>query len=134
MANVTEKSVMRMKLTAALPSHARTEVSVRDIGLTVDEPRERGGTNAGPSPTETLLAALLSCTNVIAHKVAEKNGLELKSLGLRLEAEFNFRGALLKEEVAVTRRLGSPRVKPHPPASRIPEKSLALRSLARAQA
>lgn len=101
MANITEKSMMRMKLAAAAPSDARTDVSVRDVGLTIDEPRERGGTNAGPSPVETMLAALLGCTNVITHKVAEKNGVELKSMRLRLEAEFDFRGARLKEEIAV---------------------------------
>jgi len=101
MVTVRQKQVVTMKLGADAVSHSRTDVKVRDVGAIIDEPAERGGTNKGPSPTETLMASLLACTNVITHKVAEKNGVHIDAMSLRLEAQFDRRGVTLQEEVAV---------------------------------
>jgi putative redox protein len=101
MVTIRQKQEITMKLAAEAVSHSRTDVKVRDVGTTVDEPVERGGTNKGPSPTETLMASLLACTNVITHKVAEKNGVHLDGMSIRLEAQFDRRGVTLQEEVAV---------------------------------
>jgi uncharacterized OsmC-like protein len=101
MVTVREKTTITMRLAAEAPSHSRTDVKVRDVGMTIDEPVERGGTNMGLSPTETLMAALLGCTNVIAQKVAERNGVHFARMALRLEAQFDRRGVTLQEEVAV---------------------------------
>jgi uncharacterized OsmC-like protein len=98
---VKEKTQVRMKLAGAGVSHARTDVAVRDVKVTIDEPVERGGTNLGLSPTETLMAALIGCTNVITHKIAHKNGVDLKALSVRLEADFDRRGVTLQEEVEI---------------------------------
>ncbi len=101
MVEVKPKLQVRMKLAGECPSHSRTDVTVRDVKVTVDEPVERGGTNQGPSPTETLMASLIACTNVITHKVAEKNGVHLHAMRVRLEADFDRRGVTLQEEVDV---------------------------------
>lgn len=103
MATVTPKAktVVTMKLSGNCPSHSRTDVSVRDVKTTIDEPTERGGTNQGLTPTETLMASLIGCTNVITHKVAEKNGVDIDSLSVTLEAQFDRRGVTLAEEVNV---------------------------------
>lgn len=61
----------------------------------------RGGTDQGPTPIETMLAALLGCTNVILNRVAEKHDLTIKDLSLLAEASFDRRGVMLQEEVAV---------------------------------
>lgn len=90
-----------MRLNAARPSHSRSDVTVRDLRSTIDEPVERGGTNQGLTPTETLMASLLAFTNVIAHKVAEKNGVQIDSMSLRLEAQMDRRGVTLMEEIDV---------------------------------
>ncbi len=37
---------------------SRTDVRLRDFTFVIDEPPERGGTNAGPSPLEYVAAAL----------------------------------------------------------------------------
>jgi uncharacterized OsmC-like protein len=95
------KTVVTMKLGGNCPSHSRTDVSVRDVKTTIDEPAERGGTNQGLTPTETLMASLIGCTNVITHKVAEKNGVDIDSLSVKLEAQFDRRGVTLAEEVNV---------------------------------
>ena len=98
---VREKTQVRMKLEGRAISHARTDVSVRDVRTVIDEPLERGGTNQGLSPTETLMAALIGCTSVIGHKVAHRLGIELQAMSIRLEADFDRRGVTLQEEVAV---------------------------------
>ena len=101
MVTVTPKTVVTMRLNGSCASHSRTDVSVRDVRTTIDEPTERGGTNQGLSPTETLMASLLGCTNVITHKVAQRNGVHIQSMNLRLEAQFDRRGVQLMEEVDV---------------------------------
>lgn len=101
MVTVREKTTVTMRMGADAASHSRTDVKARDQSMIIDEPAERGGTNKGPTPTETLMASLLGCTNVIAHKVADRNGVHFSKMALRLEAEFDRRGVTLQEEVAV---------------------------------
>lgn len=45
------------------------------------------------------MASLIGCTNVVTHKVADKNGVAVKSMNVRLEAEFDRRGVMLQEEI-----------------------------------
>lgn len=101
MVTVKPKAIVTMKMEGACISHARTDVSVRDLTSIIDEPKERGGTNLGPSPTETMMAALVACTNVIAQRVAHKNGVHIHDLRIGLEAEFDRRGVMMEEEVNV---------------------------------
>jgi len=93
------KTVVTMKLECSCPTHARTDVLVRDAELTIDEPVERGGTNLGPAPTETLMASLAGCTNVIAHKVARMHGVEFSDFHIDVVAQFDRRGVTLQEEI-----------------------------------
>ena len=53
------KTVVTYRAKATCPSHSRTDIPVRDLVAVIDEPIERGGTNLGPSPTETALTCLL---------------------------------------------------------------------------
>ena len=101
MAEVKDKNVVTLRLEASCPSHARTDVLVRDMELTIDEPVERGGTNLGPSPTETMLGALAGCTNVIAHKCAAKNGVTFQSFYVEIKSSFDRRGVTLQDEIDV---------------------------------
>jgi len=101
MAVVKQKTVVTYKFTAEAATHSRTEVRVRDVSSVIDEPVERGGTNQGLAPTETLMAALLGCTNTIFHKCARKHGVGLEKLSMRLDGQLDRRGVLLEEEVDV---------------------------------
>ena len=98
---VKEKTVVTYKFTAEAASHSRTDVKVRDVSVVIDEPVERGGTNQGLAPTETLMASLLGCTNTIFHKCAHKHGVRVKKLGMRLEGQLDRRGVTLQEEIDV---------------------------------
>lgn len=101
MATPKPKMVVTMNLEASCPTHARTDVMVRDTETVIDEPIERGGTNLAPAPTETALAALAACTNVVGHKVAKKHGVEFQSMHVTLEARLDRRGVTLQEEIDV---------------------------------
>lgn len=101
MVNIKPKTVITMKQEGVAASHSRTDMSIRGLPLIVDEPTERGGTNQGPSPTETLMGSLIACTNVIGHKVANMHGVEFSEMTIRLEAQFDRRGVTLVEEVDV---------------------------------
>jgi putative redox protein len=101
MVTVTQKTVVTQKLEGRCTSHSRTDVAVRDRTVVIDEPAERGGTNQGLTPTETMMASLIGCTNVITHKVAAKNSVAIKSMNVRLEAQFDRRGVMLQEEIDV---------------------------------
>lgn len=98
---VKEKMVVTQRIRGGCPTHSRTEISTRDVTTVIDEPKERGGTNLGPSPTETLVSALIACTNVIGHKCAAKHGVRFSEMSIDAEASFDRRGTQLLEEIEV---------------------------------
>ena len=99
--SVTPKTTVRTKVSAVSESHSRTLLKVRDLIDIADEPEVRGGTNEGLAPTEMAIAAFLACTNVIGHKVAKMHGIDIQSMEIDADAEFNRLGVTLQEEVDV---------------------------------
>ncbi|MEP3346355.1 MAG: OsmC family protein [Litoreibacter sp.] len=95
------KSVVTYRATASCPTHARTEIPVRDLNVVIDEPEERGGTNLGPTPTEAAMTALIACTNVIGHKNAHRLGIDLGEISIDANCQFDRRGVLMQEEIDV---------------------------------
>lgn len=93
------KPYVRQVVSGTAESHSLTLLKTRDLVDVSDEPEERGGTNEGMAPTEFFEASLVACTNVISHKVAKKNGVNLMSYHITLDAGFNRHGVMLKEEV-----------------------------------
>ncbi|MEO9649881.1 MAG: OsmC family protein [Roseobacter sp.] len=96
---VKMKTVVTYRATASCPTHARTEIPVRDLNVVIDEPTERGGTNLGPTPTETAMTALIACTNVIGHKNAHRLGIDLGDISIDANCQFDRRGVLMAEEI-----------------------------------
>lgn len=97
--NIKPKTTVKMSLNALGETHARSRISVRDVVGTIDEPLERQGTNLGLTPTETLMASLIGCTNVISKRIAHGMGVEMGDLKISLTASFDRRGTMLLEEV-----------------------------------
>jgi putative redox protein len=89
------KTVVTCRTKAACPTHARTEIPLRDLTVVVDEPLERGGTNLGATPTEMALAALIACTNVIGHKNAKRLGVGLGEITIDADCKFDRRGVFM---------------------------------------
>ncbi len=99
MVAVKMKTSVKLRLKAECPSHARSDISVRDLTFSIDEPTERGGTNTGPTPTDTVIAALAGCVNVIGSKCANKLGVDLGHLEISATCDFDRRGVTLAEEI-----------------------------------
>lgn len=98
---IRQKTSVTMTASAASPSHSRTDVSIRDVTATIDEPVERGGTNLGMTPTEYATTSLMGCTNVIGNKCAKALGVDIGHLSQTIEVDFDRRGVLLVEEIDV---------------------------------
>ncbi len=111
------KTTVTLRASASCPSHSRADISVRDLAMVIDEPVERGGGNAGPTPTDTVLAALAGCTNVIGHKCAAKLGVDIGHLDIDIACDFDRRGVTLSEAVAVPFVALRQTVTAHGPAS-----------------
>lgn len=98
---IRQKTKLTIKLKGRGTSHSRSEIDADGLTAIIDEPVGRGGTNEGPSPTMTAYASLIGCTNVIAHKCAEKLGADIGELVFSMEVDFDRRGVLLIEEVDI---------------------------------
>lgn len=98
---VKMKPVVTYRANAICPTHARTEIPVRDLHVVIDEPVERGGTNLGPTPTEAAMTALIACTNVIGNKNAHRLGIDLGEINIDADCKFDRRGVLMQEEIDV---------------------------------
>ena len=92
-------TVVKLRAKAECPSHSLSKIAIRDLDFAIDEPTERGGTNLGPTPTDTALSALVGCTNVIAHKCAESLMLDIGHLTISAVCDFDRRGVTLSEEI-----------------------------------
>jgi putative redox protein len=63
-----------MRATAQRKGSFRHTIRVRDHHVTVDEPHETGGDDAGPSPQELLAASLAACTAITMEMYANRKG------------------------------------------------------------
>lgn len=61
-----------------------TEISTGGHTLVSDQPTASGGTNAGPSPYDYILAALGSCTAMTIRIFADRRGWPLEGVSVRL--------------------------------------------------
>ena len=88
-----------IRMSAAAPTPTRTHVKVRRHEIVMDEPQSRHGTDLGPTPLDTLVAALAGCTTVVLNRIAEENAIELRDLKLELNSRLDVRGIRGLEEI-----------------------------------
>ena len=96
---IRQKTLVKLRVTGESAGHGRTNIEVRDLKATIDEPKERGGTNMGPTPTEYAYTALMGCTTSISNKCAKELGVDIGRLSYDMVVEFDRRGVLLMEEI-----------------------------------
>jgi uncharacterized OsmC-like protein len=76
-------------VTAQSENPTKTSVEAREFEMTVDEPENAGGTNEGPNPLEYLIGGQAGCLNATGHQVANDMGLDLDSVAIEIEGEFD---------------------------------------------
>jgi putative redox protein len=76
----------------------RSEATIRDFRLTLDEPPALGGADAGPSPVELVLAALGACQEMTYRLYAENLGIPLNHVSVKVEGRQDLRGFLAVDE------------------------------------
>jgi putative redox protein len=57
--------------------------------LVVDEPRERGGTDTGPRPTQLLAASLAGCTAITVEMYADRKGWDLGQVEVDVDVSYD---------------------------------------------
>ena len=70
----------------------RSDVSIRDHRVVIDEPAQLGGTDAGPSPVELILAALGACQEITYKAYATALGIDLQRVAVELDGDIDLRG------------------------------------------
>jgi uncharacterized OsmC-like protein len=99
MGTIKQKTTIVARQSGVGQTHSRSHVRVRDTYNIIDEPLERGGSNLGLSPTETMMSALIGCTNVISNKIAKSKGVTFGTMKIDMSYKFNRLGTLLVEKV-----------------------------------
>lgn len=98
---VRKKPLIRVPVEGHCPTMSLTEIRARGHAFVVDEPPFRHGTDVGPTPLETMLGALVSCTNVIARRIAHERGLTLRFRRIGCEGMLDHRGIDAEADVPV---------------------------------
>jgi uncharacterized OsmC-like protein len=83
---------------SALQEGLRSEVSLRQHNLTVDEPPALGGTDSGPNPVELILASLGTCQEITYRAYATALGIPLDKVSVTVEGDIDLRGFFAVDE------------------------------------
>jgi putative redox protein len=85
-----------MKATARRTGTFSHDVDVRTHRVVIDEPRNQGGDDDGPSPQEMLAASLASCTAVTMEMYAKHKGWDVGPIEVECEYTPSERGCPTK--------------------------------------
>jgi putative redox protein len=74
--------------------------------LVIDEPREAGGEDAGPSPTRVVAAALAACTAITCEMYARRKGWDLGAVEVEVDLDYGQSSSI--EHLTVTLHVPEP--------------------------
>lgn len=77
-----------------LVENLKTEAQVGNHIMVIDEPQEMGGTDAGPNPLDTFLAALGTCQEITYAAYAAVMGIKLDKVEVEVKGDIDLRGLL----------------------------------------
>ena len=93
MTTATVPKIAHLKSSGHWEGGSRTLHQVRDLPpFYTDEPREMGGTNAGPNPMEIILSAFNGCLAVMIQFVAKEMNFRYDGLELSADGAIDLRG------------------------------------------
>ncbi|WP_019672186.1 OsmC family protein [Psychrobacter lutiphocae] len=76
----------------------RVDLDMRDLGMTLDEPTELGGTNKGASPVEAAVAALSGCVSIMVSLVAKRMDITVNAVDINADFGLDMRGVMFVAE------------------------------------
>lgn len=85
-------TVVTFAASSALEEGYRAAVNIREFALTADEPPSIGGTDAGPTPVELVLAGLGACQEIVYATYARVLGIPLDGVSVSAEGRLDLRG------------------------------------------
>ncbi|MCD6340794.1 MAG: OsmC family protein [Desulfurococcales archaeon] len=81
----------RTRVRATLTEGFKVEAQAKKHKIVMDLPAPLGS-DAGPTPVDILLASLAGCIGIVARFHAPKHGIEIKSMNITVEAEYDTAG------------------------------------------
>lgn len=87
------------KAQAHLQQGVQVKASARNFEVTIDEPKELGGTDTGMNPVEAVLCALGACQAIVARTYAGKFGINFDDFRVEVEGDLDTDGFMGKPGV-----------------------------------
>ncbi|MBP1988467.1 OsmC family protein [Paenibacillus eucommiae] len=87
------------KATAHLQEGVVVKARSRNFEITIDEPKNLGGTDTGMNPVEVVLAALGACQSIVARVYAKKFNVRLDDFWVEVEGDLDTDGFFNKSDV-----------------------------------
>lgn len=87
------------KATANLQEGVKVLGKARNFEVTIDEPKELGGTDTGMNPVELVLVALGACQSIVARIYADRFNINLEDFWVEVEGELDPDGFMDKADV-----------------------------------
>lgn len=85
-----------VKIQASLNDRFAIESQIRDHRVVIDQPKEAGGENKGPTPLEYFLFSVAGCMMSIARIVAKQKQITLRTMSIDVEGDLDVAGLLGK--------------------------------------
>lgn len=98
---IKEKPIWTFNITGGHLTPTKSTTSARGKIYTIDEPKQRGGTDEGPMPVEYLFMGLSGCTHVISNKLAKANGISFTGMDIDINVTMDSHGTRLIEPIDV---------------------------------
>ncbi|MBN3525136.1 OsmC family protein [Paenibacillus apiarius] len=87
------------KATAHLQKGMVVKAKSRNFEITVDEPKNLGGTDTAMNPVELVLCALGACQSIVARAYAPKFKIKLEEFWVEVEGDLDTDGFMNKSDV-----------------------------------
>lgn len=87
-----ERARVRYRAATDLSEGMRCDVRTAKHEIVIDEPASIAGTDAGPSPVETVLAGLAACQAITYRVWAARLGVTLERVAIEVEGAIDLRG------------------------------------------
>lgn len=92
-------AISTFKASAVLQPGMVVRAKSRQFEITIDEPKELGGTDTGMNPVELVLCALGACQAIVARVYAAQFKVNLEAFSMELEGDVDIDGFLNKANV-----------------------------------